>query len=248
MADDGGQAMEAVRPPASYELVVEQVRRAIQLGRFGPGERLPPERELSQQLGVSRTTVREAMRVLQGEGLIEIKRGRAGGAVVLGATLSPRDARRQLRARLAELEAVIDFRLVVEPAAARRAAERRTKRDIADLRALVEQMSALVAHAGDEDAAPPSRFFALDTRFHQRIAEAARNPLLAAAVEQTRSALFTPVGGVFVGLHPDANALHEEILAAIVAQRPDEAERAMAEHIGLTRQALLQLAGQTRSK
>src|SRR4029079_3166877 len=67
----------------AYELVLEQLRRSIQLGHFLPGDKLPPERDLARQLGVSRTTVREAVRVLEGEGAVEIRRGSAGGIVLL---------------------------------------------------------------------------------------------------------------------------------------------------------------------
>jgi DNA-binding FadR family transcriptional regulator len=235
--------MEVVRPPASYELVVDQVRRAIQLGRFGPGDKLPPERELSEQLGVSRTTVREAMRVLQGEGLIETRRGRSGGAVVLGSSLSPSEVRQHLRRRLAELERVIEFRLVVEPAAAGLAAERRSKRELAVLHELVQTMSSIAPLAPDGESGPPSRFFSLDSDFHHRIAEASHNPMLTVAVEDARSALFAPIGGIFGGLHPSANALHVEIVNAIDAQDRDLAQDAMARHILATRDALLELSG-----
>src|SRR4051794_37505240 len=163
--------MAAIRTPASYELVVDQIRRAIQIGRFLPGEKLPTERELAGQLGVSRTTVREAMRVLQGEGLIETRRGRAGGAVVIAAEGSPAERRRLLRRRLAELENVFDYRLAVEPAAARLAAQRRTKTDLARLGEAMDTLSALAAGASDDSqVSPPSRFFATDAEFHHRIA------------------------------------------------------------------------------
>ena len=66
--------LQSLRAPASHELVVDQIRRAIGTGRYLPGERLPAERELARQLGVSRTTVREALKILQDEGLIEIRR------------------------------------------------------------------------------------------------------------------------------------------------------------------------------
>lgn len=235
--------MEAVRPSASYELVLEQVRRAIQLGRFGPGEKLPPERELSQQLGVSRTTVREAMRVLQGEGLIVIRRGRAGGAIVVGSSLTPAEAKRHLRQNLDELRAVFDYRLIVEPAAARLAAERRTKRDVSRLKSLVDLMSQIVAASDTSETAPPSRFFAVDAEYHHLIAEATRNPMLVGAVETARSAIFAPVGGIFPQLHRDANELHEEIFEAIADQNVEQAADAMTRHIKLTESALRELAG-----
>jgi DNA-binding FadR family transcriptional regulator len=240
-AHDTPDVMEAIRAPASYELVVEQIRRAIQLGRFLPGEKLPTERELARQLAVSRTTVREAVRVLQGEGLVETRRGRAGGATVLGSSSSPAARRRLLRSRLAELETVFEYRLVVEPAAARLAAERRTKRTLDRLRRDLETMNRL-AEDSDQDAQPVSRFFSTDIDFHHKIAEASRNPLLVRAVEDARAALFLPVGGIFPTLHHSANYMHAEILEAIEAKDADAAERAMIDHISSTQEALLALS------
>lgn len=235
--------MAEIRAPASYELVVDQVRRAIQVGRFLPGARLPPERELAGQLGVSRTTVREAMRVLQGERMVEIRRGRAGGPVVLGPTASASELRQLLRHRLAELESVFDYRLAVEPAAAQLAARRRTKTDLGHLRDALEALNTLAADPEDGgDVSPPSRFFAADAEFHRWIALATGNPLLVKAVEDARAAMFLPVGGVFSALHPSANEYHAEILAAIEGRDAEAARRAMTAHIEGTRVALGELA------
>lgn len=238
--------MAAIKTPASYELVVDQVRRAIQIGRFLPGEKLPTERELAGQLGVSRMTVREAMCVLQGEGLIETRRGRAGGAVVISAEASPAEQRQLLRRRLAELENVFDYRLAVEPAAASLAAQRRTNADLARLRDAMDTLNALAAGADHSEVSPPSRFFAIDAEFHHRIALATRNPLLIKAVDDARAAMFLPVGGVFTQLHPSANKLHAEIHDAIEAQDAEAAERAMGEHIRMTRDALRDMASGPR--
>ena len=233
-------ALDAVRRPASHELVLEQVRRAIQLGRFDAGTRLPPERELAQQFGVSRTTVREALRVLQGEGLVQVRRGRNGGSVVVSPRASRAEIARHLSRRLAEIEVVVDFRLIVEPAAARLAAERRTRRDVSRLRGLVAAMDELVA--GPDGA--PSRFFALDSELHHSIAEATRSPLLVAAVDDVRAQLFTPIGGIFLALHPTANELHHELVDAVEARDAAAAEATMREHIALTRDAMYELAGE----
>src|SRR3954466_4513470 len=78
----------------AHELVLAQLRRSIHLGHFGAGDRLPPERELAKLLGVSRTTVREAVRVLEGEGLVEIKRGSSGGISVRPQSLGRTELRR----------------------------------------------------------------------------------------------------------------------------------------------------------
>lgn len=238
-------AMATIRAPASYELVLDQIRRAIQLGRFLAGEKLPSERELADQLGVSRTTVREAMRVLQGEGLIETRRGRSGGAIVIAPETTPAERRRVVRRRLAELENVFDYRLAVEPAAAKLAGERRTKADIAALQEIVVVLRTIAA-TPEENLSPVSRFVATDAEFHDRIAQVTRNPLLVQAVNDARAAMFLPVGGVFSALHPDANQGHEEIFAAIAIGDGAGAHRAMTDHIELTRQALRDMARPSR--
>jgi DNA-binding FadR family transcriptional regulator len=229
--------MATIRAPASYELVVDQIRRAIQIGRFLAGEKLPTERELADQLGVSRTTVREAMRVLQGEGMIETRRGRAGGATVIAPDVTPAERRQVVRRRMAELENVFEYRLAIEPAAAALAAQRRTKSDVARLEDTLSVLRALTSAPDAEGLSPPSRFFATDAEFHHRIALAARNPLLVQAVSDARAAMFVPVGGVFSALHPDANRGHDEIFAAVEAGDADAARSAMTEHVALTRQA-----------
>lgn len=233
--------MDVVQRLASYELVVEQLRRAIQLGRFEPGNRLPAERELAQQLGVSRMTVREALRLLQGEGLVEIRRGRNGGAVVISPEVRRPQIKRELRRRLVELDAVAEFRLAVEPAAARLAAERRTTRDLNALKSLAKSMTELIG--SPDGPSTPSRFFALDSEFHHRIAAAAHNQMLVDAVDDGRAKLFTPIGGIFGSLHSGANELHKELLAAIERGDPEAAESAMRQHITLTREALFEIVG-----
>src|SRR5882724_1740714 len=78
--------MEKIEPIAyksSYRLAAEQIRRALELGTYLPGDRLPPSREFAYQLGISVTTLREAVRGLIDEGLLEMRRGPKGGLVVL---------------------------------------------------------------------------------------------------------------------------------------------------------------------
>jgi DNA-binding FadR family transcriptional regulator len=173
------------------------------------GTRLPSERELAQQFGVSRTTVREALRVLQGEGLVEVRRGRTGGSVVVSPRSSREEIARHMSRRLAEIEVVVGFRLIVEPAAARLAADRRTRGDVSRLRGLVAALDELVA----EPDGAPSRFFALDSEYHRGIAE---------------------------------NELHRELFQAVDAGDAAAAESTMRRHIGLTRDAKYELAGEPR--
>jgi len=224
--------IEKVRQAAAYQLVVDQIRRALQMGRYLPGDKLPPERELAGQLGVSRTTVREAIRVLEGEGLLLITRGRSGGITVANVDVSREEARRRVRAQLTDLENMFEFRIAVEGAAAKLAAERRTARDLAALGSAVDRMENLIAAEGPErpvDAV--SRFFVADGDFHLGIARAARNPLIALAVEEARAGMPQSMGAIFTGLGPHANDFHRDLLRAIEAGNGDVALKTMVAHI-----------------
>jgi DNA-binding FadR family transcriptional regulator len=239
-ADAGAAArIEPVRPTAAHELVVDQVRRAIQLGRFVPGDKLPPERQLARQLGVSRTTVREAARVLETEGLLESRRGAAGGLIVCRPTLPEATLRDTVREQRGAIRAVFDFRIANEAAAAPLAAEHRTDADLAALGTLLSQMGALTATAEvrtDLDNIP--RFIAADSAFHLGIARAARNAYMLRAIEDARAAMFLPIGAVFRRLEDNANDFHEAIFAALKNRKPEAAESAMRTHLDASRQSV----------
>jgi DNA-binding FadR family transcriptional regulator len=227
-------ALGPVSTVAAYELVLEQLRRSIHLGHFGLGDKLPPERELAKQLGVSRTTVREAVRVLEGEGLVQIRRGSAGGIIVRPETARPADLRKRLR----EFEEIIDFRLAVEPMAARLAAERRTKADIADLEQAFTRLEAIVVGQG-----PVSDWLRLDGEYHLLIARIARNERLARAVEDARAGMFMPIGAVWGGLEERAHLMHAEVQQAIVDGDAERAAAAMTAHIEATRADVYAVVG-----
>lgn len=235
-----------VKAPAAYELVVDQIRRALALGRFSPGDMLPSERVLTQQLGVSRTVVREAIRVLEGEGLLEVTRGASGGSRVLPPAGEQHLTSEELDAQAEETEQVTEFRLATECAAARLAALKRTDEEAARIRELLalqdEQLSRIAEDDGDaERARHTARFIELDNRFHLAIAAASHNHYLAEAVEKVRIVMHSPVGTIFTTTSEDANYQHREISEAISAGDPDEAARAMADHIRSTRETTLNL-------
>lgn len=230
-------ALGPVSTVPAYELVLDQLRRSIHLAHFGPGDKLPPERDLARQLGVSRTTVREAVRVLEGEGMVEIRRGSAGGIVVL-----EQPARSgQLRQRLREFEEIIDFRIAVETMTARLAAVRRTKSDLALLDRAFVVLEAL-AQSGAEGRV--SDWLRIDTDYHLLIARFARNPRLAGAVEDARASMFLPIGAVWGRLEMRAHDQHAELHAAIHAGDPERAAAAMAAHIESTRADIHAVVGQ----
>ena len=230
----------SIRSRNLFEETVERLGQAIKLGVVPIGERFPTERELAERLAVSRVTVREALRALEQAGLVDIRRGRHGGAYVLG--IEPRPARGNARARkLArslgpELEDALDLRWAIEPAIAELAATRRHEQDIARTRTLLKQ-AASAPHT-------PRALRASDSRFHLALADMAGSPSLAAAAADLQVRL-----GELLGTLPileqsirHSQAQHEAILDAVAAGDGEQAHARMTEHIAATAQLLRTLA------
>lgn len=234
--------MERVKTQPAYEHVCARVRRAIHLGDYLPGDRLPSERDLSDQLGVSRVTVREALRVLEGEGYV-VTTGRAGGGRVLVAR--PEEAaeamfdsaaktagywRQYLRDHLSEIENLFDFRQANEAFAAGLAATRRTDEQVEKLRQSVEDMRA---------SRDMSTFRRADSAFHVTIAIASTNPYFKDAIEDARADMFRPMDALNVDVTiSDSQKHHAEVLRAIEAKDEKKAHRAMARHIEHSREEI----------
>jgi len=214
--------IEAVDLVPAHEVVTERLRHAIHIGTYLPGDKLPPERMLAQQLGVSRMTVREAIRVLRAEGYVLSRRGSAGGITVLDQGEDEKRLRPVLLRRMAELDDGFEFRVAVEGAAARLAAQRRTKRDLARLRQ---------AYLGLEHGRETARFRAADNVFHLAIADAARNRYMRQAIESVRAMTWTPLDEVISKVFASAHEHHAQILQAIEDRNPDAAQRAAIAHI-----------------
>src|SRR5881398_1447657 len=127
--------------------IADQIRQAIVTGKLDQGERLPPERELAEQFGVSRVTVRDALRALEAMGLIEVKVGARGGAFVtvpsgsiVGQTMSD-----MMMMSAVSPEDIVEARLAVELGTVTLACARATEDDIARMRAHVERASEAIA-------------------------------------------------------------------------------------------------------
>ncbi len=161
---------------SSVDQVVERIRDVIQQKQLTPGERLPGELELAEQLQVSRTVLREALARLQGLGLVEIQRG--NGTFVAGkgglascvqllrsaTTISPR-----------ELLSYVELRVAIEIQAVRLAAQRADDDDIAELQELLTELNAIDR--------PYDELLEVDFRFHRRILQASGNPLMQNVME-----------------------------------------------------------------
>ena len=153
-----GSALEAVfkpvQPPTTFEETVERLGTAIRLGLLPPGSRLPSERDLAEQLRISRSTLRQALTTLVQSGHLVSVRGRAGGTFV--AADPPLSQKAGSEPLGAHARAVLDYRVAIETGATVLAAERATDEDLEHARA---------AHRshGATRAAPPSRSIAAPT-------------------------------------------------------------------------------------
>jgi GntR family transcriptional regulator, transcriptional repressor for pyruvate dehydrogenase complex len=233
--------LEPIQTIATYELVANQIQRAVHLGLLVPGDRLPPERELAQQLGVARMTVREAIRVLVHEGRITVRRGAHGGMWIRAQDVTRRELLQLAADTDGAIEDVWQFREVVEGASAKRAAKRAKPDDVRKLRNLSSSMDKmLAAHLKNpEISANVSRFLALDTQFHSEIARISGNRLIIEAVERALAARYAPFGVLMRTLTPFANDGHEGLVDAIAARESARAEKLMLTHVATARNILI---------
>ncbi|MFW5637566.1 MAG: FadR/GntR family transcriptional regulator [Thermodesulfobacteriota bacterium] len=158
-----------------FQDVVNQIEEAILDGRLKEGERLPPERELKDMMGTSRSTLREALRILEYKGLIEVRLGMGGGCVVKSVSTEQMSASLDLLIRSQEvtLNHLAEFREQAEGAVVELAAERRTTRDIRELEKLLEEAGKCVER-GDTAA---DEFIRTDQKLHLAVARMSRNPV-----------------------------------------------------------------------
>jgi DNA-binding FadR family transcriptional regulator len=166
----------AARQNRIFQDVVDQIQEAILGGTLKPGDMLPPERELKETFAISRGTLREALRVLEQKGLIEIRLGVNGGAVVKAEDTAGQFSDSLdllIRFQKISLLHLAEFREGVEGTVAAVAAERAAKEDIRKLEALLEEARTHVA----QGAAGWNDFLTVDKRFHQELARITGNPI-----------------------------------------------------------------------
>lgn len=219
--------IQSIEPRRLYRQIADQLRRLIDGGEFAVGSRLPPERDLAAQLGVSRPSVREALIALEVAGLVEVRMG-SGIYVLPPPARGTRAAAPAVPSSDGPFE-IIQARQLIEGELAAAAASRM---DGARIGALRETLDAMADEA-DRGLVPIQG----DRLFHLRIAEASGNAVLLRLVtelfDERNNPLFERLGSHFENAGNWAKAIdeHRAVIDAIAARRPDDARRAMHEHL-----------------
>lgn len=216
-----------------FEQIAEQIEKRILSGELRSGDRLPTERELAKRFQVSRTAVREAMKILAQKGLVDMRPGR-GTMVIDGAHQAMQHSiNLAMKLKLGEVGGsnnLVEVREILETEIAALAAARATEKEIAVMREAVRVM--------DESLNDADTFITADNTFHEALAQGTQNTLILILVNsivnllsEQRKQIFEVEGGPQRGqLH------HKKILESIIRRDPEAAREAMRAHLRQVRQ------------
>ncbi|MFV0436519.1 MAG: FadR/GntR family transcriptional regulator [Desulfopila sp.] len=226
------------RPKSLYVEAMCSIKDAIFRDVYRPGETLPSEKELSAQLGVSRPVLREALRALESQGFLEIRRGSRGGAYVTDLNnISFKDNLTELlRTGKLSMDEVTEARLHLEPEVFRQAALHASDQQLAEIRALVEKRQCL------QDRVERIR---IDSDFHRLVSKASNNPLYSRFMQ----IIFDFVEVFATTLEPEDFHVHDEkdhpaILAALLARDGDRVAALVHEHTKKVTASMIELENQ----
>jgi GntR family transcriptional regulator, transcriptional repressor for pyruvate dehydrogenase complex len=226
-------ALEAVfmpvEPPTTFEETVERLGTAIRLGLLTPGSQLPPERDLADQLNISRSTLRQALTTLVQSGHLVSFRGRAGGTFVAKEPPLGQNVEEEVLGE--EARAVLDYRVAVETGATVLAAERARDEDLERLTEFTRRMDG--AQRFDD-------YRRADVRFHIGLAEAANSPRLVAAMTEVQGQMGDLIARI---AHPEevlnrANEQHRRLVELLGRRDLTRAVRLIREHMDGTEHIL----------
>jgi GntR family transcriptional regulator, transcriptional repressor for pyruvate dehydrogenase complex len=216
-----------------FEQIAVQIEKRILNGELRSGDRLPTERDLAEQFHVSRTAVREAMKILAQKGLVDMRPGR-GTIVIDGAHEAMQDSiGLVMKLRLGEVggsDTLVEVRTILETEIAALAAARATEKEIASMREAIQTM--------DENLNNADAYIAADNRFHEALAQATQNALIVMLIKsivnllsEQRKQVFQVEGGPQRGqIH------HKRILDNVIRREPEAARAAMRSHLQQVRE------------
>ena len=220
---------EPVQTATTLEETVERLGTAIRLGLLGPGDRLPPERELADQLGIARSTLRQALMSLTESGHLVALRGRGGGTFVSDEPPLAETSRVHLSG--GHWRELLDYRIAIEVGTALLAAERAGDADFDALRAHIETMRGTMDFSAYRRA---------DVFFHLAIAEATGSARLVAAMTELQGKMSELIAHI---AHPApvlarSNEQHNALVNALERRDGEAAARIVREHLKGTEQVL----------
>jgi len=221
--------MDRIAVPKASSVLAEHLRESILTGKLEPGALLPTERDLADKAGLSRTSVREALRMLEVEGLVSTRAGRNGGSV---AQIPSHGALEKaihlfIRGQRVRFQSILETREAIEPASARLAALRRTEDDLATLQAAQDRMG-----AGIDDL---QAFLATNLEWHMAVVVASHNELMIGFMRAISAVILTSTdiaGFNSPAVRAAVLRAHGRVLDAIRSGDADGAHRRMARHLG----------------
>jgi GntR family transcriptional regulator, transcriptional repressor for pyruvate dehydrogenase complex len=226
------QLVKAEDAELMTERVVNRVRAMIQEGKLRPGDRLPPERELCRQLGISRASLRPGLRTLAAIGVLTSRHG-SGTYIAAGPPALDSEPLGMLAALHGfTTEKMFEARRLVEVAVAGLAAENATEEQ---LRTMAEELAETYAALDD-----PQKYLVHDFGFHRAIATASGNPILAAFMEMVADLLYRRRCKTIDRSRDlrESVEMHRKIYYAIRARHADTARAAMSEHLIMAERSL----------
>ena len=208
----------------TYQLVAEQLIELIGSRQLKPGDVLPPERELVESYSVGRSSVREALRMLESRGLIE-SRGSGSFAVAELRNLLGRSFDLMVTVEQADYRELFEVRRILEGEAAALAAMRRSKNRLLEMSTAIGDM--------EEGLGSEHEFITADLEFHLTVAWATKNRVIVQLMNAIRSLLQQSLSSSYhiKGSPERAIEMHRLILEAIAERRPEEARQRMQEHV-----------------
>lgn len=207
-----------------YELVAARLVEEIAARRLTPGNSIPAERQLAESLSVGRSSIREALRMLESRGLITSV---GHGAFTVAEYGNPLNASLALLVEMrdGDLRELFEVRKVLEVEMAGLATERRSEEDIERMRTAIEAM--------DHGLGSAERYIAGDLEFHQAVVAATGNRIACSMMEAIRDVMRRALFSIYriPGSPERSMEQHRKILEAIIARRPDEARERVREHL-----------------
>ena len=221
-------ALKPARKTTVVDGIIGQIKGLIRQNRFGDGRRLPSERDLAVQLGVSRPSVREALRTLELMGVVDTRRGSGTQVAETGSNVLRAPFEFLLALDRPTIAHLHETRTLLEIRLAGLAAGRRSDADLAAMEAALAEMRSQPGVTGP------------DHRFHQTIAQAAHNPILLRIMTSLSRSIYDMMEAGWPGVYDPRSGykLHEPVCRAIRRRNERQAARAMAQHMEVTAEEL----------